>query len=158
MNFATIVSLAISLGVCGFWVYAELPPHLVGYSRGCVFASFCEDAEYIGGFPKIRPDGGGEALCYAIFTGSTPAPHRFAFRSGRLKGGGGRWWTVAIPLWSILVVTALLPAARVAGRLRRGRRRRVGLCVSCGYDLTGNKSGACPECGTAIARAVDVVR
>ncbi|MBI5864329.1 MAG: hypothetical protein HZB38_07465 [Planctomycetes bacterium] len=21
------------------------------------------------------------------------------------------------------------------------------LCVSCGYDLTGNRSGRCPECG-----------
>jgi hypothetical protein len=23
-------------------------------------------------------------------------------------------------------------------------------CLSCGYDLTGNTSGVCPECGTAI--------
>ena len=26
------------------------------------------------------------------------------------------------------------------------------LCRQCGYDLTGNVSGRCPECGTAIAR------
>lgn len=26
--------------------------------------------------------------------------------------------------------------------------RAPGLCVSCGYDLTGNTSGICPECGT----------
>ena len=25
------------------------------------------------------------------------------------------------------------------------------LCYSCGYDLTGNESGICPECGTARA-------
>ncbi|MFH0980875.1 MAG: RDD family protein [Planctomycetota bacterium] len=25
------------------------------------------------------------------------------------------------------------------------------LCLSCGYDLTGNLSGRCPECGTLIA-------
>lgn len=24
------------------------------------------------------------------------------------------------------------------------------LCASCGYDLTGNDSGVCPECGTAV--------
>jgi hypothetical protein len=29
-------------------------------------------------------------------------------------------------------------------RAERGRR---GLCVWCGYDLTGNESGVCPECG-----------
>jgi hypothetical protein len=31
--------------------------------------------------------------------------------------------------------------------VRRERRAR-GLCVRCGYDLTGNVSGVCPECGT----------
>ena len=25
-------------------------------------------------------------------------------------------------------------------------------CEGCGYDLTGNTSGTCPECGEAIAR------
>lgn len=29
------------------------------------------------------------------------------------------------------------------------RRRRIcGECVHCGYDLIGNVSGVCPECGT----------
>ena len=30
---------------------------------------------------------------------------------------------------------------------RRWERRRNGLCVKCCYDLTGNVSGVCPECG-----------
>jgi len=34
--------------------------------------------------------------------------------------------------------------------LKRYRRRRSGLCASCGYDLSGNVSGKCPECGTVI--------
>jgi len=34
------------------------------------------------------------------------------------------------------------------GPLRRFRRRRRGLCVGCGYNLTSNTSGTCPECGT----------
>ncbi len=28
------------------------------------------------------------------------------------------------------------------------KRRQVGICVECDYDLTGNVSGVCPECGT----------
>ena len=28
------------------------------------------------------------------------------------------------------------------------RRERPGRCRRCGYDLTGNASGTCPECGT----------
>jgi hypothetical protein len=33
---------------------------------------------------------------------------------------------------------------------KRERRRRQGLCTKCGYDLTGNVSGTCPECGGKI--------
>ena len=33
----------------------------------------------------------------------------------------------------------------------RGRRRFTPPnCTKCGYDLTGNESGVCPECGTEI--------
>ena len=33
--------------------------------------------------------------------------------------------------------------------LRRVPTLRPGICFNCGYDLTGNISGVCPECGTA---------
>ena len=39
----------------------------------------------------------------------------------------------------------------VFGYRRLRHRRRRGLCERCGYDLTGNVSGTCPECGTAAA-------
>jgi hypothetical protein len=32
----------------------------------------------------------------------------------------------------------------------RDRRIPSGHCEQCGYNLTGNVSGICPECGTAI--------
>ena len=38
--------------------------------------------------------------------------------------------------------------AFIRGPLRRWRRRRRGECLTCGYNLTGNVSGVCPECGT----------
>ena len=41
----------------------------------------------------------------------------------------------------------LLYGAPRGETLLRGRRAK-GLCVACGYDLTGNVSGVCPECGT----------
>jgi predicted RNA-binding Zn-ribbon protein involved in translation (DUF1610 family) len=31
------------------------------------------------------------------------------------------------------------------------RRMSLNVCKSCGYNLTGNVSGVCPECGTAIS-------
>jgi hypothetical protein len=33
---------------------------------------------------------------------------------------------------------------------RQERRRTKHLCMVCGYNLTGNLSGTCPECGSAI--------
>jgi predicted Zn-ribbon and HTH transcriptional regulator len=36
------------------------------------------------------------------------------------------------------------------GRKLRHHRRRRGLCHRCGYDLTGNTSGRCPECASAV--------
>ncbi len=51
--------------------------------------------------------------------------------------GGAQW----VAITHILVVL-------------QGGRRRVpdpGKCRRCEYDLTGNVSGVCPECGTAIA-------
>jgi hypothetical protein len=31
------------------------------------------------------------------------------------------------------------------------KAHRDGICDRCGYDLTGNTSGKCPECGLRIA-------
>ena len=65
-------------------------------------------------------------------------------------------WGVGVPHWFIAVVLAL-PGLIWLTRYRRElvlRLRRVrGLCLACGYDLTGNQSGVCPECGTARAPA-----
>ncbi len=56
-----------------------------------------------------------------------------------------------VPLWLLLPLFAAYPvAAFIRGPLRRRRRRKRGLCVRCGYSLTGNVTGVCPECGWAI--------
>ena len=51
---------------------------------------------------------------------------------------------VRMPLWTILL-TLLVPTTFL---WRRDRHRRLpGHCRQCGYNLTGNVSGRCPECG-----------
>ena len=56
---------------------------------------------------------------------------------------------VAIPLWQLSLVlgAVVLQLARVHPLRLRRRRRRLGLCLACGYDLRGSE-GRCPECGT----------
>lgn len=42
-------------------------------------------------------------------------------------------------------------ALHQVGRIRRLRKKqRRGRCPSCDYDLTGNVSGVCPECGRQV--------
>lgn len=54
-----------------------------------------------------------------------------------------------IPLW-IPFVAILVPS--LIGWYR-SRRPQPGHCRKCSYDLTGNASGVCPECGTRIERS-----
>ncbi len=54
---------------------------------------------------------------------------------------------VRLPLWLPLVVVAI-PTAILWHRDRR--RIPPGHCQQCEYDLTGNESGVCPECGRLV--------
>lgn len=53
----------------------------------------------------------------------------------------------AIVMWVGIMATI---AVQQTWTRFRGRRRAKGICRCCAYDLTGNISGVCPECGTPI--------
>ena len=64
---------------------------------------------------------------------------------------------VSAPIAVLALPFAVLPLAWGLALYRRERRRRralAGQCVTCGYALTGNSSGVCPECGTAVVRSM----
>ena len=71
----------------------------------------------------------------------------------RIYGAG--WTGAAVSFWVVFLVFVLLFSFHAIDIYfgpsigRRERRRKRGYCAECGYDLTGNISGACPECGTA---------
>jgi hypothetical protein len=55
--------------------------------------------------------------------------------------------TITLPLWPV-------PAALIFATIITYRRHRMAdplHCRKCGYNLTGNVSGRCPECGEEIA-------
>ena len=55
-----------------------------------------------------------------------------------------------IPHWSISFIFAVLPAVWLLEWVKARRLPKPGQCPACRYDLTGNTSGVCPECGSAI--------
>lgn len=62
------------------------------------------------------------------------------------------WWvstnSLYIPFgWPVVILAS--GSTLALWKVRRGFPD--GHCQSCGYNLTGNESGICPECGTATA-------
>ncbi len=93
-------------------------------------------------------------------TAPTTRHHRFAgfmvtrrnVTNGEPPKIVGSALTVQLPLWAPLLVFATYPTiAFIRGPLRRWRaRRKPNHCTSCGYNLTGNVSGVCSECGEKV--------
>ena len=59
--------------------------------------------------------------------------------------------------WFILasIFVALVSFSALKLKSRAMLRAERGCCASCGYDLTGNISGRCPECGNCICSRAD---
>ncbi len=81
-----------------------------------------------------------------------------------------RYWLIAasilftpcIVIWPEIAMGLLLPgplallfAAGVVSASLPNVHLTPGLCFKCSYNLTGNVSGVCPECGTPLQRAVE---
>ncbi len=92
--------------------------------------------------------------CLFATEARTRAPLRFEarrltrmemFTKKPMSSSGRGMWYVVTPTW-----IPLLFAAIVTVWLWRSDRQPKSGCVECGYNLTGNVSGVCPECGSAI--------
>ncbi len=59
---------------------------------------------------------------------------------------------VMVPIWMFFVMFAIPTGVLWYGDRRGGS---IGRCKRCGYDLTMNVSGQCPECGVRIVRPPD---
>jgi hypothetical protein len=55
-----------------------------------------------------------------------------------------------IPIWPATACFAILPTTCLWSIRKRRFRLSMGHCLNCNHNLTGNTSGVCPECGTAI--------
>ncbi len=89
------------------------------------------------GFTLRDIEGDSPSFAYRVYSDPPSRRPRLFFLTG--------------PVWAIAVASVSYPVMFMGWvLLRRYFRRRRRKCLKCGYDLTGNVSGRCPECGELI--------
>ncbi len=95
------------------------------------------------GFPRWRPN--------IHFRYDPRSVAYFARDDGKMLHSVGTSMSVVTPYWAPACLFIVAPVGLVIRRVRTWRRSRTGRCAACGYNLTGNLSGVCPECGGGAA-------
>lgn len=80
------------------------------------------------------------------FFGTTIANYPSYQRAIAKNGSLGAYVYFSLNAGLTMTTLLMLPAAGFMALFRR--RTRAGCCTACGYNLTGNTSGTCPECGS----------
>jgi len=163
-NVAALVSLVLCaltvlVWVVSFWVQPGVlqvwPQRLwsLGVTRGSVF------------FHEVRQPPGGSGTFgppWARRFVLTRPPHRFTAPNAltdEWRFAGFEYLRrsppltfrrLTVPCWFLALATAVAPALWYRRYRTRRARDLTSRCLACGYDLTGNVSGVCPECGTTV--------
>lgn len=157
-RFFILISLFIAILGAGIWVNAYSPRTTVycwGTNRHSIFiVNICGQifASYYLDYPLGLPDGFSkraaeekeycpEGWHEAWYVAVLPWTYRPSPTSWCIAAAIRPWLFVLLGLIYPLYVFGVLPFV-----IRR-RRQQKGLCIHCAYDLTGNESGVCPECG-----------
>lgn len=143
------------------WCYRAFDtPGRLGFARStCTHADFSPEelklpnARAIWSFePFPASDIRGDSFGPNFFNGCTNWWfHGFGLYT--VLSSGGNMKVVVIPYGLLFVLFAILPSFRAQRFRRQYRRKRMGLCLRCGYDLRASTI-RCPECGAPIPAQV----
>jgi hypothetical protein len=163
-TFASAVSLLLCVATMVLWVRSFWKEDIFDLPAGPRDLRVCStDRHFVVVMSRIRPGNSSTRVHWGAF--STPEQpienwwrdiltsepwHGFAID----RSYENTW--LLIPQWSVLTVVAMPFAAWFLLRLCR-RGRPLGRCSACGYNLTGNISGVCPECGTPVSQKLEAV-
>ena len=159
---ASVISLLLCLATVVLWARSHYRWEWAQYTRHQRTFSAESNVGYVD-FTVLAPDARHSGL-YSYPYNSDVAVGGYMLRprygiSYENDPSGG--WTIDSHLkvsYSLLVaVFTMTPSAWLMAFSRRWHRSHCGLCPNCGYDLTANTSGKCPECGTAISNVAGSV-
>jgi len=162
--FASIVSLLLGAASVALWVRSGRVTDMVGlnlrHSSATVFSSQGDLLLFFAGLPDPMP--AGRSWVHRTIEPTSLKDFVVGFMRFELHphGAAGFYaitgpheWGLLFPDWVLVCGMLILPAfCLVAPFIRRRHRGKRGQCLSCGYDLTGNASGVCPECGIAPSK------
>lgn len=129
----------------GWGTFAGEPlPHRarIGSDTAFGWPAPCLWYQVTGGFDRITMSTIGDELAGALLLHGSPESRAQSFRALPLRP---IWRGLAVNTVFFSALWALLLLAPPA--VRRRLRRQRGRCPRCGYDLRGQASPGCPECG-----------
>lgn len=88
---------------------------------------------------------------YNVIVTTTPVLYSYVWPS-RMSFDDHDNGTLKILAIGLVFAIAFAFLAIPVSHMKRLAQQDTSKCVSCGYDLTGNVSGVCPECGTRLLR------
>ena len=157
-NTLTVVSLPLMVGVVGLWVDGYWHHMGIENQEGEGVLS-CQGVVIIG----VSDSNGMPSSWFWFRTPITHSDNSFNITDSygisflgfghsiwRFTSSGG--FILSIPYWFLTLIFAVPPGAWFIKWRKRRKLAMVGSCPSCGYDLTGNESGVCPECGAKAAK------
>jgi len=160
-NTLTVVSLLLLLGTVGLWVDSYWHGTLIVYETESEFTfSIHNDSGGLVRFSitdwsSLVSVGSSTSQGWMLRHTRTDIPFEFPeslyfgwfnYHWNYVDSLKVRYYELTIPNWFLTLIFAVLPAIWL---FKWNKRRKLGpnACPSCGYDLTGNESGECPECG-----------
>jgi hypothetical protein len=178
-NITSAVSLLLCIATVALWVRSYRVYDWLGHSSAYQHGEWTRIrlASGIGGiefnFQRLQQQSPPPPESAGFFFASEPAypsgifapapdPETFWYRHNFASVNiHWSWWTYVgflVPHWLVAALLTILPIVSFR-RYRHGTAHGAGHpCAHCGYDLTANTSGICPECGTPVpAVGIDAV-
>lgn len=134
IKWISLIGLAVAVGFCAMGNRRRVQFGLAGaYAQ--VYGGNFMLGQYSGKYKSLVPNG-------LLIGDAYPSPKWMPSFSSYPDD-----WSLTIPMFQVVLVAVL---TTVVLFYRDRRRILPGHCPRCGYDLTGNTSGKCSECGEKI--------